>query len=121
MISTLQEGQKCLSQPHVGLLMKVNAPRGEAVSAAGAALGLLAGNLLWHLKQLVLQLCGDFLEGKILNLFSALMKFGPPRWGVSCALDVLIFLLLDLEGAGCSPGSCRSWSSRLLLVVSSGS
>lgn len=119
--SRKSRAQKCLSQPHVGLLIKVNAPRGQAMSAAGAALGLQAGKLLWHLKQLVLQLCGDFLEGKSLNLFSALMKFGAPRWGVSSALDVPMFLLLELEGARRFSRSCRSWGSWLLLVVSSGS
>lgn len=76
---------------------------------------LLAGKLLWHLKQLVLQLSGDFLEGKSLNLFCALMKFGAPRWGGGSALDVLIFLLLDLEGPGCSlhlaraAACCSQW------------
>jgi len=32
---------------------------GRAAGTAGAALGLLAGKLLWHLKNLVLQLFRD--------------------------------------------------------------
>lgn len=116
LMSALQEeqGQKWLSQPHVGLLIKVNAPRGEAMSAAGAALGLRAGKLLWHLKQQVLQLCGDFLEGKILNLFCALMKLGALKWGVilplmspsfCCWIWRELVAFVDLAGAG-AHGCC---------------
>lgn len=94
----------------MGSLIKVNAPSWAGKECCWGCLGTPGRETPLAPEMAGLAALQEFLKGKILNLFFPLMEFGALRWRVSSAFDViLIFLVLEVQGACCFSGCCRSW------------